>query len=240
MQGTTLRPIARSRAYELAAEQIKQQIIDGIWQPGSRIPSERELADQLAISRGSTREALRMLEALGWLEIRPGDGAIVRDRSRLPLLGGTLDGSFVQNARLGEIWEARKIIEPQAASLAAERCAESTVGEVEAAIERMEALAAQERWAAAVDQNGDFHLAVARASENGVIIHIQQVLSEAVQRADRSFGPATTPERVRKVIREHRSIHDAIRAGDADGAQRAGFDHLVASWMAEWHRKTTD
>jgi GntR family transcriptional regulator, transcriptional repressor for pyruvate dehydrogenase complex len=237
---TTLRPIARSRAYELAAEQIKQMIVDGIWRLGDRIPSERELAEQLAISRGSTREALRMLEAIGWLEIRPGEGAIVRDPSRLPLLGGTIDESFVQSARLGEIWEARKIIEPQAAFLAAERCAEPAVGAIEAVIARMEACAAQERWVEAIDKNPDFHLAVARAAENGVITHIQEVLSDAVQRATRRFGPAQTPDRVRKVIGEHRAIFEAIRSGDPEGAQRAGFDHLVRSWMAEWGRKAAD
>ena len=79
-QSPVLTPIAKTRAYEQAAEQIAARIQDGAWQPGDRLPSERDLALQLGISRGSTREALRILEAMGWLEIRPGDGTIVRDR----------------------------------------------------------------------------------------------------------------------------------------------------------------
>jgi DNA-binding FadR family transcriptional regulator len=231
---TSLKPISRRRAYELAADQIRRQIVAGVWQVGDRIPPERELADQLAISRGSTREALRLLEAMGWLEIRPGEGAIVRDRSRVPLISGGLKESFGQSAQLAEIWEARKIIEPQAASLAAERANETSVREIRSAIELMELLARNERWADAIDQNFAFHLAVARASENSVVLQMQEMLAAASMRAERAIGPAQTPDRVWKVIREHTEIFQAIQAGDPEAAHRAQFDHLVTSWMAEW------
>src|SRR5688500_11429223 len=85
-----LSPISKTRAYEQAADQIAARIKEGVWQPGDRLPSERDLALQLGISRGSTREALRVLEAMGWLEIKPGDGTIVRDRRALQ---ARLDGA---------------------------------------------------------------------------------------------------------------------------------------------------
>ncbi len=79
-----LSPIAKTRAYEQAADQIAGRIREGAWRPGDRLPAERDLALQLGISRGSTREALRILGAMGLLEIRPGDGTIVRDPHARP------------------------------------------------------------------------------------------------------------------------------------------------------------
>src|SRR5688500_16058713 len=128
VQNGVLSPIAKTRAYEQAADQIAARIKEGIWQPGDRLPSERDLALRLGISRGSTREALRVLEAMGWLEIKPGDGTIVRDRRALP---SRLDGADGDSAagllaglsvEVGDLWEVRKLIEPGAAYLAAERC----------------------------------------------------------------------------------------------------------------------
>ena len=121
-QNGVLSPIAKTRAYEQAAEQISGRIRDGAWQVGDRLPSERDLAIQLGISRGSTREALRVLEAMGWLEIRPGDGTIVSDR-RAKANGAAAEHLLAGlTVEVGDLWEVRKLIEPGAAYLAAERC----------------------------------------------------------------------------------------------------------------------
>ena len=234
MNDQALKPINRQRAYVLAAEAIRERIMDGTWGPGHRIPAERELAEQLDISRGSTREALRLLEAMGWLEIRPGEGTIVREQTRVPLFGGTLEQTFVQGARLGEIWETRKIIEPQAAFMAADRASPGALRDLETAVVALEKIGEEERWNDEAAANAAFHVAIARASENGVMLHMQQILSEAGLRAARSLRPVLPIERFHQINREHRAIFDAIRTGKPEEAQRAAFDHLVSSWMAEW------
>src|SRR4029434_10143774 len=111
--------ISKTRAYEQAAEQISTRIREGAWQPGDRLPSERDLALQLGISRGSTREALRVLEAMGWLEIRPGDGTIVRDpRVKTNDSAGAADALLAGvSVEVGDLWEVRKLVEPGAAYL---------------------------------------------------------------------------------------------------------------------------
>src|SRR5687767_1228961 len=141
-----LSPIAKTRAYEQAADQIAARIKEGVWQPGDRLPSERDLALQLGISRGSTREALRVLEAMGWLEIKPGDGTIVRDRrSHVIRPDGMVDDSTALLAGLsvevGDLWEVRKLIEPGAAYLAAERCNADELASIEEVLRRTESLA---------------------------------------------------------------------------------------------------
>lgn len=233
-QGTVLIPIAKTRAYEQAAEQIAARIQDGAWQPGDRLPSERDLALQLGISRGSTREALRILEAMGWLEIKPGDGTIVRDRraKQEGLAAHLLAGVSVE---VGDLWEVRKLIEPGAAYLAAERCNATELAAIEAILQQMQELSERGAQADVFKANPDFHMAVAWASGNAMIAHIQRMLLEAELQAMKTVTQEDrTAQQASNTLAEHRRIFEEIRAGRAREAERAAFDHLVTSWMATW------
>ena len=237
---SVLSPIAKTRAYEQAADQIASRIKEGIWQPGDRLPSERDLALQLGISRGSTREALRVLEAMGWLEIRPGDGTIVRDRrTHVIRPDGMADDSAALLAGLsvevGDLWEVRKLIEPGAAYLAAERCNSDELDSIEEVLRRTESHVTGGGSVDLVRVNPDFHMAVAWASGNAMIAHVQRMLVGAEVQATQSIKQEDrTPEQVSKTIAEHRHIFEEIRAGRPREAERAAFDHLVTSWMATW------
>ena len=237
---SVLSPIAKTRAYEQAAEQIAGRIREGVWQPGDRLPSERDLALQLGISRGSTREALRVLEAMGWLEIKPGDGTIVRDRrSHVIRPDGMVDDSAALLAGLsvevGDLWEVRKLIEPGAAYLAAERCNADELAAIEDVLRKTEMTVAGGEQVDMLQVNPDFHMAVAWASGNAMIAHVQRMLVGAEVQATQSLKQEDrTPEQVAKTLAEHRHIFEAIRAGRPKEAERAAFDHLVTSWMATW------
>ena len=236
---SVLSPIAKTRAYEQAAEQIASRIREGVWQPGDRLPSERDLALQLGISRGSTREALRVLEAMGWLEIKPGDGTIVRDRrSHLIRPDGADDDSALLaglSVEVGDLWELRKLIEPGAAYLAAERCNADELAAIEEVLQNTERLIRGGGPVDLVRANPDFHMAVAWASGNAMIAHVQRMLVGAEVQATQSLKQEDrTPEQIAKTLAEHRHIYEEIRAGRPKEAERAAFDHLVTSWMATW------
>src|SRR5688500_5907889 len=237
-QRSVLIPIAKTRAYEQAAEQIAARIQDGAWQPGDRLPSERDLALQLGISRGSTREALRVLEAMGWLEIKPGDGTIVRDRraSQARLDGAsTADLLAGLSVEVGDLWEMRKLVEPGAAYPAAERCGAAELAAIEDVLQKAEQLSARGGQVEMIQANPDFHMAVAWASGNAMIAHVQRMLVGAEVQATQSLKQEDrTPEQVAKTLAEHRHIFEEIRAGRPKEAERAAFDHLVTSWMATW------
>lgn len=234
---SVLRPVLRTRACVLAAEQIRDLIVEGAWRPGDRVPPERDLADQLGISRGSVREALRLLEALGWLEIRPGEGTVVRARITAQSAGPLSDAFSPRTVNLGDVWEARKVIEPRAAYLAAERCDKPALRALRANLKSMEARIRQCEWVRAIDLNPQFHLLVTRASGNGVLADVQERLANFEQVAVNAEGnPDFSPERVRKVFEEHAAIVDAIQAGNPAEAERAAFRHLLDSWMAKWRR----
>jgi GntR family transcriptional repressor for pyruvate dehydrogenase complex len=237
-----LSPIAKSRAYEQAAEQIAARIRAGAWRPGDHLPSERDLALQLGISRGSTREALRVLEAMGWIEIRPGNGTVVHDRRAT--LNGTAASQLLVglSVEVGDLWEVRKLIEPGAAYLAAERCNADELAAIEAVLQRMgEGLPTPEGRADLFRANPEFHLAVARASGNAMLAHVQRLLVGAEQLATRALkNEDRTPEQARATLAEHRHIFEEIRAGRPRAAERAAFDHLITSWMATWRGRAPD
>jgi len=229
-----LEPIRRTKAYVLAAEQIRGRILDGTWRAGDRIPSEKELAEQLGVGRGSVREALRIVEALGWIQIRPGEGALVSERSSP--LGMTVISDVVppHHTNLADLWETRKIIEPTAAALAAERNEPATLRAIAETLKRMETLTRRSRWVQALRLNPDFHLAVGRASGNKVLAGVQEQLAHLERAVAVSEGePDATPERVQKVLAEHRAILEAIRANNPREARQAMFQHLLDSWMAK-------
>jgi GntR family transcriptional repressor for pyruvate dehydrogenase complex len=239
-QNGVLSPIAKTRAYEQAAEQIVARIQDGAWQPGDRLPSERDLALQLGISRGSTREALRVLEAMGWLEIRPGDGTVVRDR-RARRDGATADQLLAGlSVEVGDLWEIRKLIEPGAAYLAAERCDAAELAAIEDVLAKTQDVVARGGRVELLRANPDFHMAVAWASGNAMLAHIQRMLVGAEVQATRSLrNGERTPEQDSATLAQHWHIFEEIRAGRPREAERAALDHLITSWMATWRRSAT-
>lgn len=232
---SVLQPVHRAKAYKLAAEQIRERIDDGAWRPGERIPSEKELAAQLGISRGSVREALRMLEALGCVEIRPGGGTVVKGRCT-DRPGAAMPQTVPpRTVELGDLWEARKIIEPRAAYLAAERCKDAELRAIRDNLRLAERLIKEGDWVQAVHLNPDFHLAVTVASGNKVLCDVQVVLAQLERAAVVSEGePDCTSERAQKALGEHRIIFEAIRANAPEKAEQAMCNHLLDSWTAKW------
>jgi GntR family transcriptional repressor for pyruvate dehydrogenase complex len=235
VRSPSLEPIRRTKAYVLAAEQIRARIIDGTWSVSDRLPSEKELGEQLGIGRGSVREALRILEALGWIQSRPGEGARVAERASARVMTPIADVVPPQRVDLADLWETRKIIEPPAAYLAAERCEPTALDAIEDILNRMAALTHAGELVQALRLNPDFHLAVGRASGNEVLARIQEQLAQLERAAVVSEGePDSTLARTEKVLTEHRVILDAIRANKPAEAQQAMFQHLLDSWMAKW------
>ncbi len=126
--GTLLKPIRRVRLYENAVEQIQTLILKKKYKPGDRLPSERSLAEQFHISRHSLREALRILDVTGLIEIRVGDGIYVKEVDFLPYIE-SLNLSIrsrlpIERDTFVKLWGARKILEVGMVELAVERVTE--------------------------------------------------------------------------------------------------------------------
>lgn len=215
-----LKPIEKTHVYEETVRQLEANLEDGAWPPGSRLPSERELAQVLNVGRTSVREALRMLQALDLVEIRPGEGTFVKAKAA-PLAEAKLQ-SLLQNREVVQLYEVRELLELQTAALAVERATPEDIAAIESAVDRMaDALKAGQTC---LDEDLEFHLALARASDNQVLSQILEMLCDKLRPAiDLLFQ---VPGRPGRSVTEHRVILAAIKEGDSAKSQELMRVHL--------------
>lgn len=217
-------PISRGATLTAATfERLVKLILSGQWPEGARIPPERELCQQLGIARASLREAVKALELIGVLESRVGDGTFICPRSDFlsrPLLWA-ITGTDLNELR--DIVEARRLIEEDIAGLAAERANEEELDEIEAAVEDLRgALAADAEACLAADLR--FHIAIAEAAHNQVLLNSVQLLRNLLKQW--ILLKLQIPGAAARVLEQHEAIHAAIRMRDAELARSAMSGHL--------------
>lgn len=157
--------VPRHKLAETVAGQLVDQIREQHLAPGTKLPSERELQVALGVGRSTVREALKGLSLMGVLEIRHGSGVFVAEPASRP--GPEQLAVALAKGVTEELFEARRIVEPQAARLAAERRTPAEVAELEQIIEEHRALVAAGELA--VGPSVRFHLKVAEAAHNDVL-----------------------------------------------------------------------
>jgi GntR family transcriptional regulator, transcriptional repressor for pyruvate dehydrogenase complex len=227
---------------ERVAGQLRGLIEAGSLQAGEQLPSERELAEQLGVSRSTVREAVQFLGALGLVEIRHGSGTFVRADGDLP--SEWLQWTKRHQVEVHELLEVRRGLEAVAAELAAERSLD--LGAMEAALADMEAAIDGPDVPGLVEADLAFHTALAAASGNTALRHLTESLGRELLRERGAIW--NEPGRPELSLREHRRIYETVRAGDARGARTALVDHLhsveqdvdvlVAQTTDEPNRKT--
>ncbi|ONK09866.1 FCD domain-containing protein [Streptomyces sp. MP131-18] len=220
----------RGTVTQRAIEQLKSLISEGHLEPGQRLPTERDLAVRLGISRSSMREAIRALTVLGVLEARHGSGIYVtrlQAADLLETLGVVADLS--RGPQLIELMEIRRALEATAAAIAAARISPEQLAEVET---HLDAMYATEDPGEILAHDLAFHRAVAVAGGNGTLVAILDGLSSRTFRARvwRGYQEEGVFDRTRH---EHRRILDALRARDPEAARAAAAAHVgeVESWL---------
>ena len=211
---------------DVATEAISSQILHGELVAGDRLPTERDLVDQLGVSRTVLREALSSLEALGLVETRGTRGRFVAaggssERSR------TLVTAWLhQHAReLLEVDEIRSVIETYAIrsmsdwdAIDAARAAGAVVREQVAAVERDDPMAAAEG-------DGAFHRVLSSYSKNEALRSLMDGLINASRKG--AYAAYSLPETARGSLEQHQAIVDALAVSDVTGAARLAQDHML-------------
>jgi GntR family transcriptional repressor for pyruvate dehydrogenase complex len=215
-----LTPVSRHKLAAAVAEQLLDEIGDKRLPPGTRIPSERELMSALGVGRSTVREAIQGLGMLGVLEIRHGQGAFVADPSRAGGQGRIAAGLARGVTR--NLFEARRVVEVEAARLAAGRRTDEELEAIAAVL--ADHAAAIESGASGIESAVAFHLRVAEASHNDVLVGFVATLSDVLQER------GETLERIAGYreweLEQHRAVFDAVRAGDPSAAGLAMRRHL--------------
>jgi GntR family uxuAB operon transcriptional repressor len=210
---------AEPRLYRVVACKIQELIEADKIQPGERLPSERDLAAKLSVSRTSLREALIALELGGIVEVRGGSGVYVSEQAS--------DSADVLEVGPGpfEVLAARRMIEAEVAAIAAKMATDSAIDAILRAVLEMERDHDDRGANELADRN--FHLAIARATGNSALVGVVEYLWNQRGTLWHKLKEHFQTEELRKqTLIDHRAILEAIAAHDAAGARQAMRAHL--------------
>ncbi|GAA4516435.1 FadR/GntR family transcriptional regulator [Actinoallomurus oryzae] len=215
-----------------AIEKIKGMIVSGELRPGDRLPKEADLAAQLGLSRNSLREAVRALSLVRILDVRQGDGTYVTSLEPKALLDGL---SFIvdlhHDATVLEFFEVRRILEPAATALAAQKISLETVDSLRDHLARVTGDSSVEDL---VENDLEFHRRIAEAAGNAVLYSLVETLCGPTVRA-RVWRGLTQEGALRRTLDEHHAILDALAAREADVARALATVHIAG--VEQWLRK---
>src|SRR5947209_16918579 len=214
--------VRKVRRYEQVADQIRKLVSSGTLKPGDLLPPERELAAKLGVGRSSIRDAVRTLEVMGILEPRQGHGTVVRDLSTDALVVPLASVLTRKREMVQELLDVRRMIEPGLAARAAKNATSEEIAHMAAILARHEAKL--RRGEQAVDEDDEFHYAIALAARNSVVLQVLDVLMDLL-RESRSRS-LQVPGRPKRSFEGHRRILRAILKRDAKGAEAAVRKHL--------------
>jgi GntR family transcriptional repressor for pyruvate dehydrogenase complex len=223
------KPIKAKKIYEEVVEQIRLLMAGGALKPGDKLLPERELAERFQVSRASVREAMRALEMLGFVDIRPGDGTFVRDSNTDDIIQPLAMFLAVEKSSLLEMFEIRRIFETASARMAAERATDEEVRQIKTTLIKMEEGLNLQDSEKGEEFDTAFHYAVAEATHNALLIKLFRTISEDFSRSVSAarrhlFTAAHNPQ---KIVDQHNRIHDAIKNHDPQKAAQSMLEHLT-------------
>ncbi|MCP5074480.1 MAG: FCD domain-containing protein [Rhodobacteraceae bacterium] len=225
------------RIADTVQKQIERLILRGVLRPGERLPSERDMAERLGVSRPSVREAVAALVAGGLLATRAGSGIFVAE-----VLGSAFSDPLIKlfsshEEALFDYIAFRRDLEGMAAERAARKASDTDLKVISSVFKKMETAHSKRNPAQEAALDAEFHMAIVEASHNVFMLHMMRSMFEMLRAGvfynrQVMFKVRTTRE---ALLDQHRKIHDAILKRDPAAARQAIKDHLgfVESCMHE-------
>jgi len=217
---------------------IKGMLLAGELGPGDRLPPEKELSDKLGLSRNSLREAVKALELIRVLDVRRGDGTYVTSlEPRLLLEAMSFVVDLHHDTSVLDLFEVRRILEPAAAAMATLRSDEADIATLNGLLDRVSRDTSVEDLVA---HDVEFHGFINELSGNTYLASLLESLSGSTLRA-RIWRGLTEENSVARTLDEHRSIVNAMAAGDLDLVRSCAVVHIsgVERWLAQAGRDLT-
>jgi GntR family transcriptional repressor for pyruvate dehydrogenase complex len=222
------RPIQSEKLAAAVVRQIELLILRGILRPGERLPSERELAERLNVSRPSLRDAIGTLQHQGLLSTRAGAGVYVAD-----VLGSAFSPALIQlfarhDTAVFDYLSFRRDMEGLAAARAARQASDTDLAVIQRIFDRMEAAHQKRAPETEAELDAQFHMAIIEASHNVVMLHMMRSMFDLLREGvfynrQVMFRQRTTRS---ALLDQHRAINTALQAHDAEAARAAVEAHL--------------
>jgi GntR family transcriptional repressor for pyruvate dehydrogenase complex len=208
-------PVAKESVVSLAIARVKDALLNKTLQPGDYLPSETALARTLGIGKSSVREAIKMLQAMGVVEVRRGQGTVVRRQPGPDYISPLVFQLIMETGYPDDLIELRLMFEPAFCVMAMERATPEDLARIRKAVERLERSSRAGRPSA--DDDMAFHLAILKATRNPLVIRIGETIFQL-------FKPSISISMqyiANRAVEDHRRIFDALLSGDADKLRSA-------------------
>ncbi len=217
------------RTSQEVLKQINNLIIEEKLRPGDRLMGEREMAGELGVSRTTLREALRTMEFLGWVEIKPGGGTFIRNAQLNDVISPLALALSVEPTGIDELWETRITLEVECAGLAASRASEEDLQIISHALRDMKSSLEDLDAYAKADMR--FHFLITQASQNSMMNRLLQTFVVHILELIKKAGPLRFSHDIGGLctIQEHISIYDAIVSHNAEQSKILMRKHLESS-----------
>jgi len=211
--------LKKSRLYEEITEQIKDAILDGHLKPGERLPSERDLCEMFGVGRPTVREALRVLDNMGLIEIGPGvKGSTVKDVDITQYMDAVRENFShlikVNEETIRDLWEVRKFIELGISLTAADRATRQDFDKLRECIQRMEACGSDIR--AYFQIAVEFHKYMAKATQNKIFYILWGMFQDILLKGYMPNLEALFPQGPSRLLESNKALLKAIESGDPD------------------------
>lgn len=227
VRSLTSNPVSLS---DSLTRRLEELILDGTLKPGRKIPSERQLAERLGVSRNILREALKTLRGRGLIETRHGQGSVVAGLVPQPDQQSPLTLLYREHSRiLYDLLEVREILEGRAAFLAADRAREADLHRITHAFQALEKTPSHNTDPEdAARRDHTFHQAIYEASNNPVLVHtlesLVQPMRQSVVASVKNLYHRSASKK--QIDRHHRQIYNAIANRQPELAQKAATAHI--------------
>lgn len=218
-------PIERRRLSDAVVDQLSELITAGTYPLGEKLPSERDLARSLGVSRALVRESFRILESLGLVEVKPGIGAIVTNNS--PKTVDIANYLWDHHAKVLEVLEVRDTLAARASKLAATRITDDELRQLHANYAAQQVAGESGAVEELVRLDEAFHLLIFQAAGNAVLLGMEEYVRNVLNNIQ--WNALTLATRRAKSLAEHGQIVAALSARDPARAEAAGLFHAQQS-----------
>ena len=217
----------RTTLIDSIVAEIRDKVISGELKEGQMLASQDDLAKEMEVSRASLREALNHLRLMGLIETKHGSGSMVRRTTPVAFINSLSSLLTMDQASAAELLDARLCIESAVAAVAAKNASEEDVKGMKQLVKGMERDFKVGDMESFTTRDVQFHMLIAQSTKNRVLVKVVEIIRDILRQFIKKFF-ATVPASVSDALEYHRQIYEAIRDGDAEGAQRHMEAHIMS------------
>lgn len=216
-----IQPVKKVNISDQVYEQLKEQLISGVWKQGDKIPSENELVALFNVSRVTVRQALSKLITLGLLETKLGEGTFVKEITPGVYMKEMIPYIYLNKDSFREVLEFRLVIEVETAGIAAEKITDKDIARLERCLNRM--IDYKDELGKYVHEDLHFHMIIAKSTQNSLIIQVNNIVREIIRETIKNV---TEEIGIEVGLKYHKLLIDSFKQRDAEMAKKMMREHL--------------